>query len=288
MLEKFSLLYPEGKEPAFKTLGDEVINDLSLNYICDHLTESDYEKNIIKRLMTRLESDPEVIRYRSDIFDDILRFPKLREGIRSLLEQLDYLKDLEHSAKDKTAEPIWQLVNRLQELHAYINCISGINESLSGNDIRSEGLKKLKEYVSSVYTESGFEHLKEDILELVGNVGKVHSISLGVNLDQYMRPVEVGIVSLNDEAFTRPGLLSRFLDFSSKKSEIHNGTSFSGMTKINTVGKVAGEDMLMLNLTKVITEMLGSTVKALKNKLSRYVNISGYSLTKLIPEFGNT
>ena len=285
MLEKFSLLYPEGKEPAYKTLGDEVINDLSLNYICDHLTESDYEKNIIKRLMTRLESDPEVIRYRSDIFDDILRFPKLREGIRSLLEQLDYLKDLEHSAKDKTAEPIWQLVNRLQELHAYINCISGINESLSGNDIRSEGLKKLKEYVSSVYTESGFEHLKEDILELVGNVGKVHSISLGVNLDQYMRPVEVGIVSLNDEAFTRPGLLSRFLDFSSKKSEIHHGTSFSGMTKINTVGKVAGEDMLMLNLTKVITEMLGSTVKALKNKLSRYVNISGYSLTKLIPEF---
>lgn len=31
MLEKFSLLYPEGKEPSYNNLGDEVINDLSLN-----------------------------------------------------------------------------------------------------------------------------------------------------------------------------------------------------------------------------------------------------------------
>ncbi len=285
MLEKFSLLYPEGKEPSYNNLGDEVINDLSLNYICEHLTESDYERNIIKRTLLRLERDPDVIRYRCDIFEDILRFPKLREGIRDLLEQLDYLKDLEHSAKDKTAEPLWQLVNRLQELYAYINCITGINQSLTDNDIQSEGLKKLKEYVVSVFNESGFEHLREDITELVGDIGKVHSISLGVNLDKYMRPIEVGIVSLNDEPFTRPGLLRKFLDFSSKQSEIHHGTSFTGMTKINTVGKVAGEDQLMSNLTRIIGEMLGSTVKSLKNKLSRYVSISGYSLTKLIPEF---
>lgn len=285
MLEKFSLLYPEGKEPAYKTMGDEVINDLSLNLICDNLTESDYEKNIIKRIMTRIESDPEVIRYRSEIFDDILRFPKLRDGIKDLLEQLDYLKNLEHSAKDKTAEPIWQLINRLQELHAYINCISGINDSLSGNDIKSEGLRKLREYVESVYGENGFGELKEDIMELVGSIGKVHSISLGVNLDQYMRPIEVGIVSLNDESFSRPGLLKKFLDFTSKKNEIHHGTSFKGMTKINTPAKVAGEDQLMMNLTRVISDMLSSSVKSLKNTLSRYVNISGYSLTKLIPEF---
>lgn len=284
-MDNFSLLYPAGKEPSYQTLNDEACNDLSLEYICDALTESEYEQNIIKRMMMKIESDPEVIRYRCDIFDDILKFPSLRNKIKELLEQLDYLKDLERSAKDNTAAPVWQLINRLQELDAYVNCITGINESLTENPINSVGLKKMKEYVSSVYNESGFEHLNEDIKSMMGDIGQIRSVSLGVNLDSHMRPVEVGIVSLNDEKFVRPGVLQQFLDFASKKSEIHGGASFDGMTKIHTVGKAAGEDPLMNNLSRVVSEMLGSTVKQLKNKLSRYVNISGYSLTKLIPEF---
>ncbi len=284
-MENFSLLYPQGKEPCVNVLSDETCNDLSLDYIVDHITESEYEQNIIKKMMTKLESDPDVIRYRCDVFEDILKFPSLRDKIKDLLEQLDYLKELERSVKDNTAAPVWQLINRLQELDVYVNCITGINESLTENDIRSEGLKNMKEYVSSVYNESGFEHLNEDIKGLMNEIGQIRSVSLGVNLDAHMRPVEVGIVSLNDATFSRPGLLSKFLDFASKKSEIHGGTSFDGMTKIHTVGKVAGDDPLMSTLSRVVTEMLGSTVKQLKNKLARYVNISGYSLTKLIPEF---
>ena len=283
-MENFSLLYPHDKEPSFLTLCDESCNDLSLDLICETLSESEYEQNVIKRMMRRMESDPEVIRYRCDVFEDILKYPELRGRIKELLEQLDYLKELEKSAKDNTAAPIWQLINRLQELDVYVNCISGINEALSDNPINSEGLKEMKDYVSSVYNESGFEHLNEDIKEIMGEVGRIHSVSLGVNLDNHMRPVEVGIVSINDTKFSRPGLLDKFLDFASRKSQIHGGTSFDGMTKIHTVGKVAGDDPLMSTLSRVVTEMLGSTVKQIKNKLSRYVNISGYSLTKLIPE----
>ena len=285
MNDKFSLLYPDGKSPNYKTLPDESVNDLSLEFLCDNITESDYEQNIIHRMMTRIESDPEVIRYRCDIFEDIFKFPALREKIRDLLEELDYLKELEKSAKDNTAEPIWQLINRLQELDVYVNCISGINESLTQNPINSTGLKKMKEYVSSVYNESGFEYFHEDIKSLMHEVGQIQSVSLGVNLDSRMRPVEVGIVSLNDTTFSRPGLLSSFFSFASKSDEIHHGTSFDGMTKIHTVGKVAGDDPLMSTLSRVVNEMMGSTVKKIKAKLSKYTNISGYSLTKLIPEF---
>ena len=284
-MDDFSLLYPCGKKPAFSTLGSDACNDLSLDFICEHITENDYEQNIIKKMMTKLESDPEVVRYRCDIFDDILRFPNLRDKISDLLEQLDYLRQLEKSVKDQTAAPVWQLINRLHELEIYVNCISGINECLTENPINSEGLKKMKDYVSSVYNESGFEQLNEDISGLVSEVGQIKSVSVGVNLDHHLRPVEVGIVSLNDTPFTRPGLLDKFLGFTAKKNNIRQGASFEGMTKIHTVGKAAGDDPLMNNLSRVMTEMLGSTVKQLKNTLAKYVNVSGYSLTKLIPEF---
>lgn len=284
-MEKFSLLYPQNEKSSEQILTDEAMNDLSVDYICEKLSGERYEQNVIKNIMIKLESNPNIIRYRNDVFDDIYHFPKLRERIKSLLDELAYLKDLEKSAKDATAAPIWQLINRLQELDIYINCISGINESLSEHDIKSEGLKNLKEFVSSVYNESGFEHLSEDIKSLVAEVGAVKSISLGVNLDSRMVPTEVGIVSINDKPFTKPGFLNKFLEFAAKKSEIHNSAGFDGMMKIHTVGKVSGDDPLMSNLSRVVTEMLGTTVKQLKSKLSRYTNISGYSLTKLIPEF---
>ncbi len=284
-MQEFSLLYPQGFEPDCQTLTEEACNDLSLELICDKLTEDTFEHNVIKNIMMKVERNPEVIRYRADIFDDIVHFPKLREHIKDLLEQLAFLKELERSLKDTAAAPIWQLVNRLNELDIYINCISGINEALSENDVKSEGLRLLKDYVNSIYLESGFEHLKEDIKDLVNEVREVKSVSLGVNLDNLMRPVEVGIVSINTEPFTKTPLLSRFLNFATKDNQLEQGASFHGMTRFHTVSKVAGEDPLTSNLTNVITEMLGLTVKRLKGKLSKYTNVSGYGLTKLIPEF---
>ncbi len=285
LMADLSLLYPRNVKPDTKLLSPEAVNDLSIEFICEKLSGELFEQNIIKNIMINIEKNPEVIRYRRDIFDDIYHFPKLRERIKDLLEELAYLKELEKSAKDATASPIWQLVNRLHELDIYVNCISGIHESLTENDIKSEGLMQLKDFVSNIYNENGFEYLHDDIKELVSEIGQVKSLSIGVNLDSKLMPVEVGIVSVNNKPFSKPGLLSKFLDFSSKKNEIHNGTSFDGMTKIHTVGNVSGEDPLMQNLSRVMTEMLSSTVKQLKSKLSKYTNISGYSLTKLIPEF---
>ena len=284
-MQEFSLLYPQGVTPDCKTLSDEAINDLSLELICEKLADDTFEHNIIKNIMIKIERNPAVIKYRTDIFDDIIHFPKLRERIKELLEQLAFLKEMERSLKDTAAAPIWQLVNRLNELEIYINCISGINDALSQNNIKSDGLKLLKDYVSSVYEESGFEYLKEDIKGLVNEVREIKSVSVGVNLDNLMRPVEVGIVSINTEPFTKTPLLSRFLDFATKENQLEQGASFHGMTKFHTVGKIAGEDPFTSNLTKVMTEMLGLTVKRLKSKLSKYTNVSGYNLTKLIPEF---
>ena len=281
----FSLLYPQGTSPDSKVLSEEACNDLSIEYICEKLSGETYEQNIIKNIMIRMERDPAVIRYRRDVFDDLFHFPKLRERIKELLVELAYLKELEKSVKDATASPIWQLINRLQELDVYVNCISGIYQSLSEHDIQSEGMHQLKNFVGRLYNENGFEYLHDDIKDLVSEIGRVKSLSIGVNLDSRLMPVEVGIVSINDKPFTKPGLLSNFLSFSSQKDEINGVAGFDGMTKFHTVGKVSGDDPLMSNLSRVMTEMLGTTVRKLKGKLSKYTNVSGYGLTKMIPEF---
>ena len=124
-MQEFSLLYPQGVEPDCKTLCEEAVNDLSLELICEKLADDTFEHNIIKNIMIKIERNPAVIRYRTDIFDDIVHFPQLREHIKELLEQLAFLKELERSLKDSTAAPIWQLVNRLNELEIYVKVYFG-------------------------------------------------------------------------------------------------------------------------------------------------------------------
>ena len=77
-MENFSLLHPQNSKAVYRTLTKEAINDLSIDFICQALTKEPYEINSIRQLLINITDDEDVIKYRVDIFDDFLRFPKLR------------------------------------------------------------------------------------------------------------------------------------------------------------------------------------------------------------------
>ena len=284
-MEQISLMYPAGKEPNTKTLSDEACNDLSLDYIFNFVTKNEDERRVIKRMTLELESDPEVIRYRCDVFEDIMRYPELRTRMTNALDQLNYMKTLGTSFMDDTVAPLWQLINRLRELEIYINCITEIHFALGDTPVKSEGLRRMKDYVASIYNESGFEYLSADIKALLTETSEIRSITVGVNLDSMLRPVEVGIMSVNHKSFNHTGILDKFIGFLPQIGAMLDGRSVDSLTKIHSGGGTAEDDPLMKNLCGTMTNMLGSTVKHLNSTLSRYVNISGYSLTRFIPEF---
>ncbi len=316
-MKNISLLFPADMMDApVHPLTEEAINDLSVNYLCKQLSRNAGEQNIIRNIMTQICDVPEVIRYRCDVFEDVLRFPVLRQRIGELLEQLEFLKSVERLAKDTDASGIWQLINRLNELDHYIDCIAGIRDCLAGLDIHSQGFRDLRAFVEEIYNDSGFDYLKKDIKHLQENVCKIKSITLGVNLDKELRPIETGIISINNEAYKEMGILRNLLDFTKAREEIQDGVKFTGMTPYHVpkmarafgegaasaveglgavgINKKLGNDYaasqvggnpLMNNLNYTISEMLTGVVRNLKSVLNKYVNISGYALSVLISEF---
>ncbi len=307
-LEKFSLLYPKNKEANYKTLTKESINDLSIDYLCEALTTDAYERNSIKKLLINITDDEEVIRYRCDVFEDFLRFPKLRDDMTALLLKLKDLREIERFQKDTESSPIWQLMNRLREIDGYVDCITSIKETLESLDIRSEGMMILRENVQKIYADSGFPQLKEDIGEALTRARTLKSVTIGVNFDNMLRPKTCGVVSLNDTEFTDSGLLRKFVDFASKKDELHHGNDVSGFTSYHpanpstlnlgfsktVVGAqsdvsfdnsgVTGADPLSNSLKKVVSDILKRTINHIKSVLNKYTNISGYSFVSLMPE----
>ena len=118
---EYSLLYPQNAERKSNTLTEESINDLSIDFILAALTDQKYEREHMRKLMVSVTDAPEVIRYRRDVFDDFLKFPKLREAMSELVLKLADLRDIERFQKDQESSSLWLLVNRLREIDDYVS-----------------------------------------------------------------------------------------------------------------------------------------------------------------------
>ena len=153
---EFSLLYPQNKEYTIRYLTDEAVNDLSIDFLLDNLTEVRNEREHLRNLMTQVTDDPEVIKYRRDVFEDFLRFPKLREVMEELVNRLADLKDVARFQKDQEGPSLWSLINRLREIDEYVGCITMIKNTLEELDVHSDGMKALRKLVTDISRESGF------------------------------------------------------------------------------------------------------------------------------------
>lgn len=124
------------------------------------------------------------------------------------MDRVDFLREYGSFGKESDAAGIWELVHRLDEMDEYIQCVEAMYACLNEEEIQSEGLLALKEYVGKIYTDGGFEELKKDIHALKVDASKVKSSTLGVNLNDRYEPVEVGIVSINGKTFTKSGVIT--------------------------------------------------------------------------------
>lgn len=315
-MEELSLLHPVSKKTKYRELPEETAHDLALEEICASLTRSETERKLIFRIMSKIPSDAETVQYRCDVFEDILRFPELRERMMKLLDRVDFLRTYGSFGKDSDAAGIWELVHRLDEIDEYIQCVQAIYECLSTNEIRSQGLLELKKYVQNLYEDHGFEALKKDISGLKMDASKIKSVTLGVNLNDRFEPNGVGIVSINSKSFTKSSILSNFCDFLNRGDEIQEGNEWNGTYSyrtarneapgtgklervaavsaarnfaaapgiVNVMADGRSEDV-MRTLDRAVTSMLTGTVKKLKHTLSKHIALSTQVITGLIPEF---
>ncbi len=299
---EFSLLHPSNIDVEYQSLPTQAINDLSVNYICEALTKDVFERNSIKNLMTNLTCDERVIRYRRDVFDDLHRSPKLRSDLEQLLSQLSDLREIEKFQKDTDASDLWQLINRLREIDGYVNCITEIKESLESIPIKSQGLGELKRIVTDIHDNSGFPEIKKDIAETLAKAQQIKSITLGVNLDNLLRPDKVGIISLNNFTIAESGLIKNFMGKVIQSDELNSNPVFSSiksfhpqnpnMTKVGlaqvksvmATEEPTGADQLSSNLTKTVTAIVKKIVRDIKGTLQKYISISGFTLVSLVPE----
>lgn len=300
-----SLLTPPGYAPDYKVLSEAAIHDLGLDYLCEQVTEKKQEQTLLLSILSKMTDNPEVTRYRSDVFEDIYRNGAMRDDMLRILDKINFLRDYGSIGKTfEEAANVWDLMHRLDELKDYIQCVEAIFKSLSESSVRSEGLLHLKEYVDGLYHDNGFSELKKDIASLRATTTELRSVTVGINLNDRFEADGIGLISINSKYFTKSNILSNFCEKISMKDAIKADTEWqeeykfhpfaaetSKMPDIAPIRAIAlipeGDKMedVPRYMNRVTNQMLSAVVKKLKSVLDRYVSVTITEITDLIPEF---
>jgi hypothetical protein len=229
-----------------------------------------------------------VITYRQEVLDDLLANPALAERFASLLPVIDSL--FAHSYRSHR-EMTWlhEVIWRAGELQNMIDCIEGIGEILRSVESRlhSEGLRDLQEAIRKAQNDPQYQSLVKELPELLSKLRGCTSITIGVNLDASLRPIQATLLSVNEKPFTDQSLLNRLFGLQ-KDSE--------GIAPLHSVPRrrveghyafpISSElgwaiEPMMLHLFADLAKVLERTALPVADKLSQYAGLHGKLFTNL-------
>lgn len=258
-----NLLYPKGKEQAVK-LPDDTCQDLAFLELLDMVAVLDVEKELVKKVLSTLPGDEETICYRQEILRDFLANEDFCIQLKDILKSLDVLRAYKENnhfhLNDKSS--IWQLIDYMQEMDAYIQIIEDLNLLFSKYEMTSSGMKEIARLLKDVIDMDRIEELKEIVTSLKAEVAYIKSVTVGINLDPDLQPKEIMILEYNN------------LPHLSRIKKTHVGLSIASGRRI-TYKK---DDPFMPLLCKEMENKLSKTVGQYKKDLKNYVNFEGYFL----------
>ena len=314
---RLSILFPRQDEVTYREIPEETFHDLGLDALTEKAAAQPQEVPLLRRVMMSLTADPQVAAFRSDVFEDILRHPEIRERLMKLLDKIKLFYDYGVVNRHEGDEAgIWDLMHRLEEYRDYILTVEAIRECLSEKDLVSDGLKGLRDEVDRIYKDQGFEALRKDVEEMRVSASEIRSLTVGINLNDRFEAVSMGLVSVNGKPFTKSGLLKNFLASVNPRDEIRkeadwdgNSTFYPANTEIGLLESVdqfvetalvLRNPLAAMSLARIpqtdgtanvprqmdsAATMLTSRIsRKLRDTLAQYLNVSVREMADLIPE----
>jgi DNA mismatch repair protein MutS len=210
----FSLLYPPGittdHSELFNELGDAAQHDLGVDQIAAAFTADREQQKEIRILLSQLLCDPDMISYRQDVIEDLIRNPELVKHLESLFPVIDALVKYSFH-KEKGLNSLHEVTWRIGELRNIVDCFGGLGEIFAGvgDSINSLGLRSLRDEIRTIQNDPTFQNLVRELPELLSKLRSCASITIGVNLDASLRPIQATLLSINEERFTNQSILNK-------------------------------------------------------------------------------
>jgi DNA mismatch repair protein MutS len=289
--EQLSLLWPGGAEPHSdperERWGEFTQTDLGIETLAEYISSDQRHAKPILSFLLALTTDSEVIRYRQEILEDCLRLPDVLKTLEALQPAL---AEMGHLGGPLPAEltPLHKTLNRMTELELYTDCVHKLWSALSARreQLHSAGLLRLLDFLSGVRNQPAFLQMVKEMPKLRARYDTIAGISIGVNLDPGLHPVEATLLSIHNKPFRQGTLLGKLFGRGSREDEqsiapIHVLPYQKVVGTYAVVNSGIREDKELHPLFKDLDYILREITRPIAQLLTQYLQINTLPLAGL-------
>jgi len=275
----FSLIFPDAASQTAHYSGKDVpdINMFALEELglleVFSLKSSDLDEYFTM--------DPKVIKYRMDVFSDMLECPEIAKTLNRLIPILTDIMELRRLEADNGDTSSY--LESITEIELYISCIETLESGLSSirGKLRSSSFITLADRIHELATSEYYVDLNSKLSELTNRVREIKSVTIGVNLDSQLRPSSAGVLSINSESFRSGDVIDKILRLNFKDDE------YTCIADLVPFGKKQSENQktaLSLAFNSAINEVYKQSLRSWKKIVQAYVLENTDFLLNLMPE----
>lgn len=292
VLQSPSLLWPSSARDDPGSLRFQLsaaaARDLDLDQLLQAFSPHQEHRREIYKVLGMLCQDPVVIQYRQEVLVDLLGNPAVVDRLGELLPAVDALGRSAHRlVQDMTT--LHEVTWRMGELQSIIDVIQGLARIFEDfPQLNSAGLGALRDAVTGVRDDVTFQNLERELPDLLAQLRTSASVTIGVNLDQYLRPVEATLLAVNEQRFSDQSLLKRL--FGSQPEPMQGIAPLHGVPKREVSGPYAlpvdpelgrAVEPMMVPLFDDLAKVLEKTTRPITKALKQYVEINSRMFVNL-------
>lgn len=264
-----SLLWPMGPPQAGPESG--WTDDLDLPLLVRALDYDGRQSRLVQQVLTALETDPATIRSRQAVLEDLRSNPELAGALEAQLPALTQLAEAGRVRPGPEELPLLAVARRLHELSLYTQTVQAIRDALDASALRSEGLKDLRDELRRIAADPIFVRLVDELPDLERPLERLASVTVGINLDNELRPVAATLVAINEYQFKgSKSLLGRL--FGSDEAD--------GLTPLRSIDPHA-RDPFAAQLFRDLGRLVAGVAEELAKGIARYSRIAAGPLAAI-------
>ncbi len=201
---------------------------------------------------------------RQQLIRDILSTPTLEDALTRALEYIGHIRDMD-AKKNAYTEEVEQTLYNLLSLEVSIDAVTLLADAhqVLKEHLVSERWQRFFACFSEAKESKEFLSAQELLQKLRCSIQTLKSITVGINLNAQLQPVEIGLVSLNDSYFTSRNIFTTL--FKSDRTPIEYAAPLVTYNDANgTMGRI-----LYATMNKNVCKALKRTQQTLLQSLNR-------------------
>jgi len=227
--------------------------------------------------------DIDVLKRRSIVFDDALNVRGLYDLLVSISGKLASISDILRSECEVGDRE--RSIFSAKQLELYFEIIDEAENyytSLPKNEhFASEEFAQLFDRIHGIATSREYHDLKEGTRKLIEKITHIKSISVGFNFDAKLSPVEMGIISVNDQYIESGKLVDKILRMDFAPNGLQ---AIEPIIAVNKSLKHDEFELLQDSILRSVDKIFVRAVKSWPREFTKYIADKLAFLLDLLPD----